>query len=501
MATKQTNRRSTGRKTTRKKSNSANKSMFLGIGLIAVLIGLIAFSVMGLKNSNGDKEPEQTITYIPSTKKEEQKEVAKNVAVPSKEDKANAERERKAREKEKELAKREQALKEKEKEQEEKKQLALKEKEERERKAKEQSKEVINNEDVTDLLRLVLYDHEISRSSVTERKGKTSNGKNITYFDIICDENMQAGVSTAISSILRNKGYKVNASKREIAAVSKQDEYRVVLKAPVKETVTKKEEIVETAKKEKPKKQVQPEKEKPKEVAKTYPPLPPYSKTQVKFAILLDDGGHNLELAKEFAAIKYPLAVAVLPHLEYTKQTAQIAKKAGKNVFLHFPMAPKSYPNTDPGKGAIIPSMPSILINGVVKENFESLGVKADGFNNHMGSAITEDAVKMAHILEASKQYTNRFVDSRTTAQTVALKECQKISGYKCGENRIFIDNDNNEEAILTKIYEAAEKAKKEGSLIAIGHIRQNTLQALKIALPELERRNYKLVSITELTK
>ena len=118
MATKQTNRRSTGRKTTRKKSNSANKSMFLGIGLIAVLIGLIAFSVMGLKNSNGDKEPEQTITYIPSTKKEEQKEVAKNVAVPSKEDKANAERERKAREKEKELAKREQALKEKEKEQE-----------------------------------------------------------------------------------------------------------------------------------------------------------------------------------------------------------------------------------------------------------------------------------------------------------------------------------------------------------------------------------------------
>ena len=104
-------------------------------------------------------------------------------------------------------------------------------------------------------------------------------------------------------------------------------------------------------------------------------------------------------------------------------------------------------------------------------------------------------------ILEASKQYTNRFVDSRTTAQTVALKECQKISGYKCGENRIFIDNDNNEEAILTKIYEAAEKAKKEGSLIAIGHIRQNTLQALKIALPELEKRNYKLVSITELTK
>ena len=35
-------------------------------------------------------------------------------------------------------------------------------------------------------------------------------------------------------------------------------------------------------------------------------------------------------------------------------------------------MAPKSYPNTDPGRGAVLPNMPELLIAGVVKENFES---------------------------------------------------------------------------------------------------------------------------------
>ncbi len=342
----------------------------------------------------------------------------------------------------------------------------------------------------------MLYDHEISRSSVKERKSKTSSGRDITYFDITCDENMQRGINSAISSILRKHGYKVESAQNKIVGISKKDEFNIVLKAPKKEVVKKEEPQKEVVKKQEKK---EPVKEKP-QVAEAvkYPPLPPYSKKQVKFAILLDDGGNSAELAKEYAEIKYPVAVAVLPHLEHSSFTAQIAKKAGKTVFLHFPMAPKSYPNTDPGRGAVLPNMPELLIAGVVKENFESLGVSVDGFNNHMGSAITEDAHKMAQVLSASKTYTNRFVDSRTTAQTKAYEECRK-AGYKCGENRMFLDNDNSVEAILAKIYEAAEKARDDGSIIAIGHIRPNTLAALKIALPQLEKLNYHLVDIKTL--
>lgn len=469
MAARQTNKRPAGRKTTARKKTSKSKSagggVFLGIGLIAVLIALISFSIMSITGSK-DKEEPKTVTVIPAqkketaekkeqkTEKEKKEQAAKTVPVPKKE-----------------TAKKEEPKKEKE-------------------------QETVSSDKIADLIRLVLYDHEISRSSVKERQSKTSTGKDIIYFDITCDENMQRGISSAISSILRKYGYKVEAAQNKVVGSSKKDEFNIVLKAPKKEVVKKEEPKKEVVKQEEKK---EPVKEKP-QVAETpkYPPLPPYSKKQVKFAILLDDGGNSAELAKEYADIKYPVAVAVLPHLEHSRYTAEVAKKAGKTVFLHFPMAPKSYPNTDPGRGAVLPNMPELLISGVVKENFESLGVKVDGFNNHMGSAITEDAHKMSQILSASKKYTNRFVDSRTTAQTKAYEECKK-AGYKCGENRLFLDNDNSVEAILAKIYEAAEKSRDDGSIIAIGHVRPNTLAALKIALPQLEKLNYHLVDIKKL--
>ena len=469
MAARQTNKRPAGRKTTTRKKTSKSKSagggIFLGIGLIAVLIALISFSIMSITGSKEKEEP-KTVTVIPAQKKAE-------------------------------------AAKKEQKEQKEQKQQAAKtvpvpkkEPVKKEEPKEEKEQETVSNENITDFIRLVLYDHEISRSSVKERKSKTSSGRDITYFDITCDENMQRGINSAISSILRKHGYKVESAQNKIVGISKKDEFNIVLKAPKKEVVKKEEPQKEVVKKQEKK---EPVKEKP-QVAEAvkYPPLPPYSKKQVKFAILLDDGGNSAELAKEYAEIKYPVAVAVLPHLEHSSFTAQIAKKAGKTVFLHFPMAPKSYPNTDPGRGAVLPNMPELLIAGVVKENFESLGVSVDGFNNHMGSAITEDAHKMAQVLSASKTYTNRFVDSRTTAQTKAYEECRK-AGYKCGENRMFLDNDNSVEAILAKIYEAAEKARDDGSIIAIGHIRPNTLAALKIALPQLEKLNYHLVDIKTL--
>ena len=459
MAARQTNKRPAGRKTTTRKKTSKSKSagggIFLGIGLIAVLIALISFSIMSITGSKEKEEP-KTVTVIPAQKKAE-------------------------------------AAKKEQKEQKEQKQQAAKtvpvpkkEPVKKEEPKKEKEQETVSNENITDLIRLVLYDHEISRSSVKERKSKTSSGRDITYFDITCDENMQRGINSAISSILRKHGYKVESAQNKIVGISKKDEFNIVLKAPKKEVVKKEEPQKEVVKKQEKK---EPVKEKP-QVAEAvkYPPLPPYSKKQVKFAILLDDGGNSAELAKEYAEIKYPVAVAVLPHLEHSSFTAQIAKKAGKTVFLHFPMAPKSYPNTDPGRGAVLPNMPELLI----------AGVSVDGFNNHMGSAITEDAHKMAQVLSASKTYTNRFVDSRTTAQTKAYEECRK-AGYKCGENRMFLDNDNSVEAILAKIYEAAEKARDDGSIIAIGHIRPNTLAALKIALPQLEKLNYHLVDIKTL--
>ena len=150
MAARQTNKRPAGRKTTARKKTSKSKSagggVFLGIGLIAVLIALISFSIMSITGSK-DKEEPKTVTVIPAqkketaekkeqkTEKEKKEQAAKTVPVPKKE-----------------TAKKEEPKKEKE-------------------------QETVSSDNIADLIRLVLYDHEISRSSVKERQSKQAQAK------------------------------------------------------------------------------------------------------------------------------------------------------------------------------------------------------------------------------------------------------------------------------------------------------------------------------------
>ena len=65
MAARQTNKRPAGRKTTTRKKTSKSKSagggIFLGIGLIAVLIALISFSIMSITGSKEKEEPKTEI--------------------------------------------------------------------------------------------------------------------------------------------------------------------------------------------------------------------------------------------------------------------------------------------------------------------------------------------------------------------------------------------------------------------------------------------------------
>lgn len=455
MAAQQTNKkRSNGRKssTARRKSSktkSAGRNYFAITGLIALLIILISASIYSIRNDKDDKVVEKKHTVIP-VQQSKNTDNQYNIKPPEKK--------------------------------------------------KDKTENKNNNEKpdyIADLIRLVLYDHEISKSAVKEKNYKNKSGKQVFSFDIVCSSEMKNGIFSSVSSILKKYGYNVSVDSSRIYGKSKKNDFVINLKEPkviVKDDKTKTDNEIITKKDDGKKDKVEEAAE------KKYPAVPAYSKKQVKFAILLDDGGNNLELAQEYVKLKYPVAVAVLPHLEHSQTTARIAKKAGKTVFLHFPMAPKSYPNTDPGKGAVIPSMPEILIDGVVKENFNSLGVAVDGFNNHMGSAITEDRHKMRQILDASKEYTNVFIDSRTTPDSAAYSECIK-AGFSCGENKLFLDNEDDVYAIIEKIYEAAEKAKKKGSLIVIGHVRANTLEALKVALPQLEKNNYKVVPLLSLVK
>jgi polysaccharide deacetylase 2 family uncharacterized protein YibQ len=116
--------------------------------------------------------------------------------------------------------------------------------------------------------------------------------------------------------------------------------------------------------------------------------------------------------------------------------------------------------------------------------------------NNHMGSAVTQDAEKIAQALEGLRPYTTNFVDSNTSPNTVAFATCNKTEGFRCGLNRKFLDNENDHDYIKGKLTEAVALAKQQGSVIAIGHLRPDTIAVLEEMIPRLQAQGISFVAV-----
>ena len=184
--------------------------------------------------------------------------------------------------------------------------------------------------------------------------------------------------------------------------------------------------------------------------------------------IVLDDGGHNLSHLKPFLDLKIPLTIAVLPNLAYSKQSANLTVQYGKTLILHQPMQAINL-STDPGPNAIMPQMSADQIRSLVSENLDSLGVKV-GLNNHEGSLITADTYAMKAVMEVCKSRGMFFLDSRTNSQSVC-KSVASEYGVKLYERNIFLDNTPNQDDMIAMFKSGIEIAKKNGSVVMIGHV------------------------------
>jgi polysaccharide deacetylase 2 family uncharacterized protein YibQ len=88
----------------------------------------------------------------------------------------------------------------------------------------------------------------------------------------------------------------------------------------------------------------------------------------------------------------------------------------------------------------------------------------------------------VASVLKKNNKY---FIDSRTSAKTVAEKVMRQI-GVPTTRRHIFLDNDDSIEKISERLDELVKLSRKQGVAVAIGHARPNTLKVLKDAIPQL---------------
>ena len=136
--------------------------------------------------------------------------------------------------------------------------------------------------------------------------------------------------------------------------------------------------------------------------------------------IIIDDMGNDMKALDEVLALPGPVAVAVLPLTRHSAETATRAESRGREVLLHLPMQPKGTLQ-GLGPGALMSGMGPEEIRENLNKDLASVPGAA-GVNNHMGSLLTEDTAAMDALMSDLKSRNLFFVDSLTTAGSVACR-------------------------------------------------------------------------------
>lgn len=215
-----------------------------------------------------------------------------------------------------------------------------------------------------------------------------------------------------------------------------------------------------------------------------------------RLAIILDDFGTDRSAAGSVFALPYPLTLSFLPYHADSREIAEEAHRRGYQVMLHLPM--QSLGNEMPESQQLYSGMTSSQISGVVGAMLQNVPY-AVGVNNHQGSLATTDGPLMADLMVILRERNLFFIDSRTTAATVAYDAAQNASVRCAFRNVPFLDDVEEVSAIRKQLQLALRDAQEKGEAIAIGHPHPETLRALSEFLPQAEAQGVHLVHASDL--
>ncbi len=225
---------------------------------------------------------------------------------------------------------------------------------------------------------------------------------------------------------------------------------------------------------------------------RTHPPKPLDKLPQLPgdrpplVAIVVDDIGYDRHTADQLLSLDAPLTFSILPYGPYSQKLAAEAKSKGHEIMLHLPMEPLEFPDVNPGPGALLSQMsPDELIAQLV-DNLDRLsGLK--GVNNHMGSSLSTSPERMRQIFSVLKKRGLYYIDSRTTADTVA-RACAQLLQLPFAERDVFIDHLENEKFIRSQLKLLIKRARHQGYAVAIAHPHAITYRVLADVLPKLKQ-------------
>lgn len=216
-----------------------------------------------------------------------------------------------------------------------------------------------------------------------------------------------------------------------------------------------------------------------------------------RLAIVIDDAGRDLDSQHIYEQMGIPLTLAVMPHQIHTRDAALSWRAHGLPVILHQPMESVSGIGMEPK--VILTSMSDAAIRQMLRDSLSQLP-EAIGINNHQGSKATIDARTMDIVMNELHHRGLFFFDSRTNSTTAADKAA-KTYGVPYVRNDLFVDNSASVSDICAMIQEGADRAKKQGTYIIIGHCRPHTAEAFRQMVPKLKAQGIEFVYLSSLKK
>ncbi|MBP3772744.1 MAG: divergent polysaccharide deacetylase family protein [Treponema sp.] len=223
----------------------------------------------------------------------------------------------------------------------------------------------------------------------------------------------------------------------------------------------------------------------------------PQASNGATVVIIIDDAGRSVENTKRYAALPFPITIAVLPKLPQSRACADAIRAAGKEVILHQPMQSMNL-NLDPGPGKITADMSTYEIAAIVKQNLLELGPGVKGMNNHEGSQVTSNVIKIGTVLDVCSEMGVYFLDSRTTAATQAPQAALERDMHIFEKAGPYLDNDIDRAKMLERMRETLAYANRHGRAIVIGHVDKSVKilpDLLSEMYPEMKAAGYRFAT------
>jgi polysaccharide deacetylase 2 family uncharacterized protein YibQ len=220
-------------------------------------------------------------------------------------------------------------------------------------------------------------------------------------------------------------------------------------------------------------------------------------KQKGRAAIIIDDLGADLGMARRFWELEIPVTLAILPYQKDSQAIAREAVQHGKEVLLHLPLQPREYPAVNPGAGVLLLSMGREEIQAEIAAQLDSLP-SCVGVHSHMGSLFTEQEEPMGWVLSVVGERRLFFVDSLTTPDSVARAVARAV-GVSFVQRTHFLDVSKTEESIIRQLCRLVDTALQEGGAIGVAHPSEETLSALPKVVAAFAEKRVRIVPVSEM--